>query len=39
LETGEAGGEISAFVELIDYGDGVRAQGAVDFAVQGFIVA
>jgi hypothetical protein len=37
LEAGEAGGEITAFVELIDYGDGVLAEGAVGSAVAGFV--
>jgi hypothetical protein len=34
-----AGGEIAAFVELIDYDGGVLAERAVDFAVAGFVVA
>jgi hypothetical protein len=37
LEAGEAGGEVAAFVELIDYGDGVFAQGAVGLAVDGLV--
>jgi len=37
LEAGEAGGEITAFVELVDYGDGVLAEGAVGSAVAGFV--
>jgi hypothetical protein len=39
LETGEPGGEVAAFVELIDHGDGVFAEGAVGFAMAGFVVA
>jgi len=34
LEAGEPGGEVAAFVELIDHGNGVSAQGAVGFAVD-----
>jgi len=38
LEAGKTGGEVPAFVELIDHGDGVFAQGAVGFAVDGFVL-
>ncbi len=38
LKVGEAGGEVSASVELVDHGDGVFAQGAVGFAVDGFVL-
>ena len=34
MEAGESGGEVTAFVELIDHSDGVFAQGAVGFAVD-----
>ena len=34
VEAGEPGGEVAAFVELVDYGNGVFAQGAVGFAVD-----
>ena len=37
VEAGEPGGEIAAAVELIDHGDGVSAQRAVDFAVDSFV--
>ena len=38
VETGESCREVAAFVELIDHGDGVFAQGAVGFAVVGFVL-
>jgi hypothetical protein len=34
LDAGEPGSEIAAFVELIDHGDGVFAQGAVGFTAN-----
>jgi len=34
---GEAGGEVAAAVELLDDGDGVGAEGAVDRAVDGLV--
>jgi hypothetical protein len=37
LEAGESRGEIAAFVELLNHGDSVFAQGAVVFAVDGFV--
>ena len=37
LEAGESCREVAAFVELIDHGDGVFAQGAVGLAVDGFV--
>jgi hypothetical protein len=39
LEASESGGEVAASVKLIDHGDGVFPQGAVGFAVAGFVVA
>jgi hypothetical protein len=38
LEACEPGGEVPAFVELIDHGDGFFTQGAVGFAVNGFVL-
>ena len=37
VEAGEAGGEVAAAVELLDDGDGVGAEGAVDRAVDGLV--
>ena len=38
LETGEAGGEVAAAIELIDDGHGLRAQRAMSPAIAGFEV-
>ncbi len=37
LDTGEPGGEIAAAIELIDHGDGIPAERAVRFPVDGFV--
>jgi hypothetical protein len=38
LKAGESRGDVATFVELIDHGDGVGAEGAIGFAVDGFIL-